>query len=87
MQGQYKVYEVEGKFEIFYCPHAPLHYNDRVPYDGKLYSKRQAAYRRCKQLNEQAAQTQDQHAQSRTDLQSSVPDSPPKTADFSPSGV
>lgn len=54
MQGEYKVYEVDGKYQIFWCPSAPVHYNDRIPYDGrKLYSKRQAAYRRCKQLNEQ----------------------------------
>lgn len=48
----YKVFEVEGGYKIFWCPAAPVHYNDRIPYDGKVYTKRQAAYRRCKQLNE-----------------------------------
>ncbi len=48
----YKVFAVESGFEIFWCPSAPTHFNDRVPYDGKIYSKRQAAYRRAKQLNE-----------------------------------
>jgi hypothetical protein len=48
----YKVYEVEGGWEIFWCPSAPIHYNDRVPYDGKIYSKRPAAYRRVKELND-----------------------------------
>ena len=48
----YKVYQVEGGFQIFWCPSAPLHYNDRVPYDDKVYSTRAAAYRRVKQLND-----------------------------------
>jgi hypothetical protein len=48
----YRVFEVEGGYQIFWCPSAPVHYADKVPYDGKVYTKRQAAYRRCKQLNE-----------------------------------
>jgi hypothetical protein len=48
----YKVFPAEGGFEVFWCPSAPIHYNDKIPYDGKIYSKKQAAYRRCKQLNE-----------------------------------
>ncbi len=49
----YKVFAVEGGYEIFWCPSAPTHFSDKIPYDSKVYSKRQAAYRRCKQLNEQ----------------------------------
>lgn len=49
----YKVFLVEGGFEIYWCPSAPTHFSDKIPYDGKVYSKKQAAYRRCKQLNEQ----------------------------------
>ena len=52
----YKVYEVPGGYQIFWCPSAPTHYNDRIPYDDKVYSKKQAAYRRNKQLNEQLAE-------------------------------
>jgi hypothetical protein len=52
----HKVYKVEGGYQIFWCPSAPMHYNDRVPYDGKVYSKKQAAYRRLKQLQEQLAE-------------------------------
>ena len=66
----YRVYEVEKDklpegyqegYEIFWCPSAPIHYNDRVPYDGKVYSKRPAAYRRVKQLND-ALKTKDDAA-------------------------
>lgn len=49
----YKVFEVEGGWEIFWCPSAPIHFSDKIPYDGKIYTKRPAAYRRVKQLNEQ----------------------------------
>ena len=48
----YKVFQVEGGYEIFWCPSAPIHYNDKVSYDGKVYSTRPAAYRRVKQLND-----------------------------------
>jgi hypothetical protein len=54
--GEYKVYKVEGGYQIFWCPSAPVHYADRIPYDGKVYSKRQAAYRRVKQLSEELEQ-------------------------------
>ncbi len=49
----YKVFAVPGGWQIFWCPSAPTHFNDKIPYDDKVYTKRQAAYRRCKQLNEQ----------------------------------
>jgi hypothetical protein len=48
----YKVFEVEGGYEIFWCPSAPYHYNDKIPYDGRIYAHRAAAYRRVKQLND-----------------------------------
>ncbi len=48
----YKVFKVEGGWEIFWCPSAPVQFTDRIPYDGKVYSKRPAAYRRAKQLND-----------------------------------
>jgi hypothetical protein len=54
----YKVFQVEenpDRWEIFWCPQAPIHFNDRVPYDGKKYSTRAAAYRRVKQLNDELA--------------------------------
>lgn len=51
----FKVFEVEGGYQIFWCPSAPKHYQDRIPHDGKVYSKKQAAYRRVKQLREELA--------------------------------
>lgn len=48
----YKVFKVGEKWQIFWCPSAPHHYNDRVPVDGREYDFRQAAYRRCKQLQD-----------------------------------
>lgn len=51
----YKVFAVDGGFEIFWCPSAPYHFNDKIPYDGKVYSTRAAAYRRVKQLNDALA--------------------------------
>jgi hypothetical protein len=48
----YKVFQVPGGWQIFYCPSAPLHYDDKRSYDGYIYTKPQAAYRRCKQLKE-----------------------------------
>ena len=60
----YKVFQVEGGFQIFWCPSAPIHYNDRVPYDDKVYSTRAAAYRRVKQLNDGLAakeKSRDEH--------------------------
>lgn len=53
--GEFKVYPVEGGFQIFWCPSAPKHYQDRIPHDDKIYTKRQAAYRRVKQLREELA--------------------------------
>lgn len=48
----YKVFAVAGGYQIFWCPSAPVHYSDRVPYDGYVYPARSAAYRRAKQLND-----------------------------------
>jgi hypothetical protein len=48
----YKVYEVSQGYQIFWCPSAPMHYHDRIPYNDHIYPHRQAAYRKCKQLNE-----------------------------------
>lgn len=53
MLGKFKVYPVEGGYEIFWCPSAPMHYQDKVPHDGKVYSTRSAAYRRKAQLSEE----------------------------------
>lgn len=58
----YKVFTVdtnEGKrFQVFWCPSSPRHYNDKVPYidprnvkNQGLYTRRQAAYRRMVELN------------------------------------
>lgn len=55
MLGEFKVYRVEGGYQIFWCPSAPMHYADKIPHDGKVYSKKQAAYRRAKQLTEDLA--------------------------------
>lgn len=48
----YKVFEVEGGFQVFWCKSAPTHYNDKEPYSEKVYRYRQGAYRKCKQLND-----------------------------------
>jgi len=48
----FKVFPVEGGYQIFWCPSAPMHYADKIPHDGRVYSKKQAAYRRKKQLQE-----------------------------------
>lgn len=48
----YKVVKVEGGWQIFWYPSAPIHWNDGIPYDGKVYSTRPAAYRRYKQLKD-----------------------------------
>jgi hypothetical protein len=50
--GEYKVYKVEGGWQIYWCPSAPTHYADRVPFSDKIYPYRPAAYRKVKQLNE-----------------------------------
>jgi hypothetical protein len=48
----YKVYEVPGGWQIFWCPSWPKHDMDKIPHTSKVYSKRPAAYRRVKQLND-----------------------------------
>lgn len=55
----YKVFQVEGGYEIFWCPSAPTHFNDKISYDGKVYSTRPAAYRRVKQLNDALKEKQE----------------------------
>jgi len=59
MSGEFRVYPVERGYQIFWCPSAPMHYADRIPHDDKVYSKRQAAYRRAKQLTEKLEQTRE----------------------------
>jgi hypothetical protein len=55
----YKVFRVIGGYQIFWCPSAPIHYDDRKPYDGRVYPKRQAAYRRCQQLSQREGERTD----------------------------
>ncbi len=55
MLGEFKVYKVEGGYQIFWCPSAPMHYADRIAHDERVYTKKQAAYRRAKQLTEELA--------------------------------
>jgi hypothetical protein len=55
MTGEFRVYPVEGGYQIFWCPSAPKHYQDKIPHDDKVYTKKQAAYRRMKQLREELA--------------------------------
>lgn len=62
----YKVFAVEGGFEIFWCPSAPIHFNDKIAYDGKIYSTRPAAYRRVKQLNDALKEKQAGEQQKRS---------------------
>lgn len=54
---EYKVFPVEGGFQIFWCPSAPIHYNDKIPYNDRVYPQKQGAYRRCKALNERLTQS------------------------------
>jgi hypothetical protein len=51
----YKVFKVEGGYEIFWCPsaHEKIELNVK-----KIYSTHQAAYRRAKQLNNELQQDQ-----------------------------
>jgi hypothetical protein len=49
----HKVFQVDGGFQIFWCPSHPKHYADKVPASERVYRQKQAAYRRCKQLNEE----------------------------------
>lgn len=53
----FKVFPVEGGYQIFWCPSAPMHYADKIPHDDKVYSKKQSAYRRKKQLQETLEKT------------------------------
>jgi hypothetical protein len=55
----YKVFRVAEGYQIFWCPSAPLHYDGRVSYDGRIYPKRQAAYRRCQQLSQREGERTD----------------------------
>lgn len=54
----HKVFQVDGGFQIFWCPSHPQHYTDKVPANDRIYRQKQAAYRRCKQLNEEREGTQ-----------------------------
>lgn len=55
----YKVFAVAGGYQIFWCPSAPLHFNDCVPYvehrrnspPNGVYASGTAAYRRRSSLN------------------------------------
>lgn len=49
--------KLEDRYQIFWCPSAPMHYQDRIPHDEKVYKQRQAAYRRKKQLQEALEKT------------------------------
>jgi hypothetical protein len=51
----YRVFKVEGGYEIFWCPseHEKIALNKK-----KVYSTHQAAYRRAKQLNNEMPQNQ-----------------------------
>lgn len=54
--GAYKVFKVSEepeRWEIFWCPQAPVQFEDRIPYNRKLYTTKAAAYRRVKQLNDE----------------------------------
>ena len=53
---EYKVFAVEGGHQIFWCPSAPLHYDDKRPYSDKVYPFPNSAYRRAKQLNDRYQQ-------------------------------
>lgn len=56
----YKVFPVEGGYQIFWCPHyldkdartEEEKLAEKRPYSKKVYSKPQAAQRRKKQLND-----------------------------------
>lgn len=50
----FRVFKVDGAYQIFWCPSAPLHYEDKVPAEPwkKPYSTKSAAYRRCAQLQD-----------------------------------
>jgi hypothetical protein len=59
----YEVFKVEGGWQVFWCPSAPTHYSDKVPYDGHIYPQRQGAYRRKATLMQQKRQGTKQKSQ------------------------
>lgn len=54
--------KLEDRYQIFWCPSAPMHYADKIPHSEKIYKYRQAAYRRKKQLQEALEKTDKQKA-------------------------
>lgn len=46
----YKAFPVEGGYEVFWCPSAPQHYADKIPYDGRIRNK-SAAHMQARRLN------------------------------------
>jgi hypothetical protein len=59
----YKVFPVEGGWEVFWCPSAPYYYSDKSPYDGKVYTTRSAAYRRMSKLTQALARQRERAMQ------------------------
>lgn len=55
----YKVFKVEGGYEVFWCPSAPVHFADKIPYDGKVYKQPAAAYRRVSELSKRLKEAQE----------------------------
>lgn len=61
----YKVFPVEGGYQIFWCPHyldkeartEDERFADSRPASKKVYPQKQGAGRRCKQLNDALKQT------------------------------
>jgi hypothetical protein len=60
----YRVFSVPEGYQVFWCPSAPVHYNDREVYidpknvrNNGVYTKRQAAYHRASELNKQLRDT------------------------------
>ncbi len=58
----FKVFKVEGGWEVFWCPSAPRHYQDKIPHDGKVYTEKSAAYRRVAKLKQQLKRQQQEAA-------------------------
>lgn len=58
----HKVFQVNGGFQIFWCPSHPKHYADKIPASERIYRQKQAAYRRCKQLNDERAKQMQTYA-------------------------
>ncbi len=53
----FRVFEVTGGFQIFWCPSWPRYTEDKVPHSAKIYPHKQAAHRRNKQLNDALEKT------------------------------